>query len=113
MNARKLTNCIIVAVVIWLRAWRIKPYIFVRRSFSTFAASCRTAAPSSPSDSAAWQSLEACRQRRVWARETCWCSSAQLSGVDRHPDQRRALSRSPPPCPPSFRFPLNPEQLAP
>lgn len=34
MNARKLTNCIIVAVVIWLRAWRIKPYIFVRRSFS-------------------------------------------------------------------------------
>ena len=34
MSARKLTNCIIVSITVWIKAWRLKPYLFGRRSFS-------------------------------------------------------------------------------
>lgn len=34
LGPRRLTNCVIVAVTIWIKAWRLKPYIYGRRSFS-------------------------------------------------------------------------------
>ena len=92
MSARKLTNCIIVAIMVWIKAWRLKPYLFGRRSFSF----------------GGWVPPQRCRHphripapccdrglpskgRSVERNKHSGVFRTQLSGVDRHPDQRRAI----------------------
>lgn len=116
MNARKLTNCIIVAVVVWLRAWRIKPYIFVRRSFSF-----RGVVPHSgaviPIGFRRLAVIETCPPKsKLWSARNLlvvfepsyrvWI--VQPVSVQRYQTLSAALHAAAP-----FRFPLNPERRHP